>query len=99
MEQKGIEALEWMLLDEDRYARDQAVLMLEQAGVVDAQVQALASSDEPQRVAADEFLRKLVAAGQTERLYALSVDHPTAAVRRSLAVILPPREESQEAAS
>ena len=87
---KGLEALERMLLDQDRYARHQAVLMLEQAGVVDQQAERLASAGTAEREAARSFFKRLIAAGPTDRLRSLRREHPSEEVRLSLASLMPP---------
>lgn len=86
---KGLEALEWMLLDHDPYARQQAIQMLEQAGVVDEQAEALAATGASEREAARTFLKKLIAAGPTGRLRSLRREHPNQEVRRTLVSLMP----------
>lgn len=93
----GIEALEQALADSDVYARHQACLMLEEAGILEQRVSALAGPDGPARQAAVELVRRFVAAGQTGRLRDLAERHPVAEVRSALAALLP--ADSAEARS
>ncbi len=86
----GIEALERALADPDAYARHQACLMLEEAGVLEQRISALAGPDGPAREAAVELVRRFVAAGQTGRLRELAERHQAAEVRSALAALLPP---------
>jgi HEAT repeat protein len=86
---KGLEALERMLDSPDRFARHQAVLMLQEMGEVDARVGRLADADDAKRQAAVEFVQRLVAAGQFDRLRALSEIHRDPAVRQALVEMLP----------
>jgi HEAT repeat protein len=85
----GIAALEGMLQDADLYAKHQACLMLEDAGVLDRRVAELATSG-PSRSLAISIVSLFVHAGQTSRLRELAAAHPEAAVRESLARLLPP---------
>jgi HEAT repeat protein len=94
---RGIEALERMLDDEDRYARHQACLVLESAGVLDRRVAELASSGAG-REAAIVLVERFVRAGQTARLCELAATHRDPLVRRALAQILPLSGVPQEVA-
>jgi len=85
---KGWRALEALLDHEDRFARHQVVLVLQEAGVVDRRVAELAG-DGPSAEAARKFVERLAAAGQSERLRELSESHAEPRVRRALAEILP----------
>lgn len=85
----GIEALEQALADSDVYARHQACLMLEEAGILEQRVSALAGPDGPAREAAVEFVRRFVEAGQTSRLRDLAERHESSEVRSALAALLP----------
>jgi hypothetical protein len=58
--------------------------MLQEAGVVDEQVGRLAAGDEEERRRATEFVRRLIAAGQLDRLGALAVSHVDKEVRLAL---------------
>ena len=95
----GIDALENMLDDDDTYARHQAVLMLEESGIVDQRAHALGRADGPEREAAAELLRRLIQAGQTGRLRELSARHPDEQVRQSLSDLLEPGSSSPEGRS
>ncbi|ANM30333.1 hypothetical protein ABI59_13270 [Acidobacteria bacterium Mor1] len=87
MGRKGVTALDRMLDDEDRYARHQAVLMLQQVGIVDEQVDRLAHAG-PEAAAAEEMLRRMAHAGPADRLAELLERHPDSRVRQILAGIL-----------
>jgi len=90
---RGLDALEAALDDEDRFARHQAVLMLEEMGVVDAWVRRLEAGG-PEAARAEAFVRKLVAAGPTGRLEALARRGRDAAGSTALAVLLGERAEA-----
>jgi HEAT repeat protein len=85
---KGSEALDRMLDDRDVYARHQAVLMLEESGVLDHQVSLLSSPAGPDREAAESLVRRFVRVGQMGRLRELLETHPDARVREALAGIV-----------
>jgi HEAT repeat protein len=85
----GVAALEGMLQDADLYAKHQACLMLEDSGILDRRVAELAAIG-PSRSAAISIVSLFVHAGQTGRLRELASGHPEAAVRESLARLLPP---------
>jgi hypothetical protein len=69
--------------------------MLQEAGVVDQRIEALAGPDGPERRRAEALVEKLVAAGQVWRLRELETIHPDPAVRRALGLL---RERSAEPA-
>lgn len=94
----GLDALEKMLDDNDVYARHQAVIMLQETGRLDAQVDRLAGS-ETDREASRRFVLRFIQAGQTGRLRELSERHATPAVRRELTAMLPPPEPETERAA
>ena len=96
MNAKGLEALERALESPDRFARHQAVLMLQEAGVVDTRVARLASAGEAERERAEKFVERLVAAGQLDRLRAMAATHPNDAVRLALGALLPSEEDAGE---
>jgi len=97
MNSKGLEALERALDSPDRFARHQAVLMLQEAGVVDARVARLAAADPAERERATRFVERLVAAGQLDRLRALATEHPDHSARSALNALLPPEgDEGKE---
>ncbi len=85
----GIEALEQMLTDEDRYAKHQACLMLEESGILDRRVAQLAGSGALSS-AAQSIVSRFVQAGQTSRLRELATTHSDVKVRKALLRILPP---------
>ena len=94
MDARGREALEQLLDGPDRFARHQAVLMLQEMGVVDRRVEALAASDDAERERAEAFVRRLIRAGQFDRLRALGADPRAAApFADALARLLPVVEE------
>ena len=83
----GVEALEKMLLDADLYARHQACLMLEDAGILDRRVAQLAASGVV-RSAAQSIVSRFVHAGHVSRLHELAATHTQAIVRETLAHLL-----------
>jgi HEAT repeat protein len=87
---KGTEALDRMLDDRDIYARHQAVLMLEESGVLDRQVGLLSEADGPEREAAESLVRRFVHVGQMGRLRELVETHPDSRVREALVGVLGP---------
>ncbi|NIM01961.1 MAG: hypothetical protein GTN89_14400 [Acidobacteria bacterium] len=86
---RGLEALEEMVADRDAFAREQAVLMLEEAGRVDERAIELAEEDTAAREAARTFFERVVAAGVTGRIRVLAREHPVDSVRRELLTLLP----------
>jgi HEAT repeat protein len=90
----GRAALESALDDDDPFARQQAVLKLEESGVVERQVALLVAGGDDERDAAQRLLRRVVAAGGGERLRALARSHPEAHVRRALKTLLPLADEA-----
>ncbi len=82
---RGMDALERMLDDTDTYARHQAVLMLQESGVVDERVARLTSADAAARDRAASLVERLIVAGQTGRLSELAEAHPDLRVREELA--------------
>ena len=91
---RGLEALEKLVADGDAFAREQAVLMLEEAGRVDERAGELAQEGSAARKSAKLFFESIVATGATGRLRVLSREHPVEEVRRELLALLP-----EEAAS
>ncbi|HEX4824607.1 MAG TPA: HEAT repeat domain-containing protein [Candidatus Polarisedimenticolaceae bacterium] len=95
----GIEALEGMLADEDLYARHQACVVLEAAGILERRVAQLGSTGTV-RDSAERVIQRFVAAGQTGRLRELAVTHGDPGVRNALARLLPldnaPMERDRE---
>ena len=86
---RGLLVLEEALGDDDRFARHQAILMLQEAGVVDRRIDELADSADAVRQQAERFVRCLVEAGQLERLQVAVAEHRLDAVRNALRTILP----------
>jgi HEAT repeat protein len=86
----GVDALDRMLDSPDRFARHQAVLMLQESGTVDEQVARLADADEPTRTRAEGFVARLVKAGQLDRLRSLAGSHENEGVRQALSSLLAP---------
>lgn len=85
----GLDALERVLDDQDVFARHQAVVMLQESGRLDRQVDRLAAEG-PEGAAAEAYVRKFLLAGQVGRLRALQAGHPDERVRQALAKLLPP---------
>ncbi len=85
---QGLEALERMLDDYDPYARHQAVLMLEESGVLDEEVSHLVDHQPDRRAAALSLVNRLVHAGQHSRLLELAESHPHSEVRELLKHLL-----------
>ena len=83
------EALEKLVADGDTFAREQAVLMLEEAGHVDKRADELVQEGSVEGKAAKSFLKRIVATGATGRLRVLSLEHPVEEVRRELLALLP----------
>ena len=88
---RGAEALERTLDSDDRFAREQAVLMLEEVGLIDARVRELVAAEPAERDRAVWFVKRLVAMGQTGRLHVLAAESPSAVLREALAALLPSR--------
>ena len=86
---RGLEALEKLVADGDPFAREQAVLMLEEAGRVDTRAGELVLQGSTAHTAAKLFIERVVAAGTTGRLRVLSREHPVEDVRRELLALLP----------
>jgi len=86
---RGAEALEKMLDCDDRYATHQAVLMLEQMGVVDRRARSLIGPNGRDRHRAEVFVKRLIAAGQTSRLRALAGAAGSGELREVLLEMLP----------
>ncbi|MDH3628792.1 MAG: HEAT repeat domain-containing protein [Acidobacteriota bacterium] len=86
--QRGLRILEEALGDDDRFARHQAVLMLQESGVVDARIAELNHPNDEVRAKAKRFAQHLVDAGQTDRLQVAASEHATEKVREALKAIL-----------
>jgi len=94
---RGAEALEDVLDSEDRFASHQAVLMLEEMGVIDQRAQHLVGGDGGGRAEAEMFIKRLIAVGQIGRLRALAADPANAELRAVLLQLLPAAELQTEA--
>jgi hypothetical protein len=77
-----------MLDSDDPYAREQSVLMLEEAGVLDEAVGNLRSSDGDARALAEALIRRVAVLGRTDLLRQLGADHTDPEVREDLAGLL-----------
>jgi HEAT repeat protein len=86
----GIAALRSMLADVDPYAQQQAVLMLEETGIIDQQVELLAQEDGEERKEAELLLAQLVRIGCTGRLEELAARNRHPQVRAALELLLAP---------
>jgi len=84
----GLAALDGMIDDADAFAGDQAVAMLQVAGVLDDHVGRLASEDEGERGRAEEWVGRLVRAGRTQRIEELAERHRDPRVRDRLRAML-----------
>lgn len=86
---RGLEALENLVTDGDAFAREQAILMLEESGRIDERAAELAQGGSVAGKAARAFFEDIVSAGTTGRLQVLSREHPVEEVRRELLALLP----------
>lgn len=93
---KGIEALENMLQDDDRFATHQACLMLEHAGILDRRVAQLAGTGATAS-SAEAFVSRFVEAGRMERLRELAANHAERPVRDVLRRLVPIAPTSEPA--
>ena len=84
----GIEGLEGMLDDQDLYARHQACLVLESAGILERRVAQLGSTGVV-RDAAERVVLRFIEAGQAGRLRELAATHGDLGVRHMLSRLLP----------
>ncbi len=84
----GIQALTRMLHDRDLFARHQAVLKLEEAGVLDEKVALLSAEDARERAAGESLVQSFIESGQIGRLLELSVGHRDGGVRQRLKRLL-----------
>jgi HEAT repeat protein len=86
----GIQALTRMIGDHDGFAREQAVFMLEEAGVVDEAVDGIASPDGERREAARALVERVLGVGRRARVEDHAQRHPDPRVRASLSTLLAP---------
>jgi HEAT repeat protein len=85
---EGLNALKAILDSQDRYARHQALMMLQEAGIIDEMAGALASGSEDEREEARRFLSRVLEEGRRDLLRGLASGHPQAAVRREIEKML-----------
>jgi HEAT repeat protein len=85
---RGLAELDRALDDDDRYARHQAIVMLQQAGEVDRRVAALAGTEPVAAEAAERWLLRVARAGEHGRLQEIAATHPDPEVRERLAAVL-----------
>jgi HEAT repeat protein len=95
----GHRALLGMLDSDDMYAREQAVFMLEESGVLDTYLDQLNSKKEEDRRQALAFIQKLVKLERTERLTEAAHRHPDRNVRDDLWNLLGLQPADAEGAS
>lgn len=91
--EEGVQALRRMLHDRDTYAQHQAVLMIQEVGLLDEEVGRLANGDPTAQESAEALIQRLIHIGQTDRLRELAAVHPEAEVRRALDEMLAAHEE------
>jgi HEAT repeat protein len=89
--QPGLEALEATLDSSDRFARAQAIHVLEERGVVEERARGLVADDSTERRLARTFVERLVTAGGTARLSELALGATSPGLRESLREQLVPR--------
>jgi len=85
---RGEKALLSVLQLSDNYARHQAVLMLEESGVVEDYVEALDAKVDDARDEAEKLVRRLVKLGRVDYLGDLAREYPNPRVRERLGKIL-----------
>jgi HEAT repeat protein len=85
---RGEKALLGVIDDSDNYARHQAILMLEESGVLADYVAALDATEEESRRSAETLIRRLVGLGRTDFLSDLSHSYPNFRARVRLGKIL-----------
>ncbi len=88
MGDKGISALFDMIDSSDSYASQQAVLMLQEIGIIDAYLEKLVSQDPEKKREATDLFTKLVNLKRTDLLEEVSRKHPNPALRRILSDLL-----------
>jgi HEAT repeat protein len=92
----GIDALEGMLADADLYAKHQACLMLEDAGILDRRVAQLPGSGAV-RATAEAVVTRFIQAGRVSRLRELAATHSEPSVRTELDRLLASASPAPEA--
>lgn len=88
MGNKGIQALFGMLDSPDKYAGQQAVLMLQEAGLIDSYMEKLISQDPAEMKSALDLFTKIVSMKRTDLIEETSRKHPNQAVRKALTELL-----------
>jgi HEAT repeat protein len=88
MGEKGISALFEMIDSNDMYASHQAVLMLQESGIIDYYFEKLISQNEAEKKSATDLFSKLVALRRTDLLEETSHRHPNPSVKRILSDLL-----------
>ncbi len=88
MGEKGIQKLFEMLDSPDKYAGQQAVLMLQESGHIDSYLEKLVSQDDLEKLSALEFFKKIVGMGRTDLIEETSLKHPNLEVREVLSKLL-----------
>jgi HEAT repeat protein len=86
--ERGTQALLSMLDAKDIYAAQQAVQMLQEAGVLDTLVSQLGSEEPQRRQEALEVMAKLVRLRRTDLLTEMAHNHPEASIRQRLSILL-----------
>ena len=84
----GMNALLASLDSSDVYAAQQAVLMLQESGVLDNLVARLSSEEGRERQRALDVMARLVKLRRTDLLTEMAANHPDAPIRQRLAIIL-----------
>jgi hypothetical protein len=85
---RGQSALLGVLDGADNYARHQAVLMLQESGVLDEYAASLDAPEEAVRGAAEKLIQRLIDLGRIDFLADLSREHPSFRVRARLEAML-----------
>jgi len=86
--ERGTQALLSMLDAQDIYAAQQAVQMLQEAGVLDTLVSQLGSQEAGRRQEALEVMAKLVRLRRTDLLTEMAHNHPESSIRQRLSILL-----------
>jgi HEAT repeat protein len=88
MGERGIQKLFDMLDSPDKYAGQQAVLMLQESGHIDSYMEKLVSQNDVEKLAALELFKKIVGMGRTDLIDETSQKHPNPEVRKVLSELL-----------
>ncbi|MCC7200182.1 MAG: HEAT repeat domain-containing protein [Gammaproteobacteria bacterium] len=95
----GLDALVALLGDPDRFARDQALSMLESSGELDRRLAALASSDSAERSTAEGLVRSLASRQSADRLRDIRDRQQDATVRTAIDQLITAEPATDEAAT